>query len=126
MQPSERFVEMCKGAWLQEKWEPKLGDWYWSDKVECAMLIPDSRQADGIQRQWRFWLPSLTRILDMLEAAGIDWTLISAKVVPTGKYAAVYFSKVLAMKADTPEEAALLLLGHVHGQEWDGKEWRTR
>jgi len=63
-------------AWLQDLWEPAVGDWIQEPPYPGPTLIGDHRMLAQFEamnfREWAVWLPTLSDLLGMIEEAGYD------------------------------------------------------
>lgn len=68
-------------AWLQEEWEPAVGDWFlWVEHRDmgavpehvCVMSEIEEPQEIGELDGEVYWLPTLSDLLGMIEDAGYD------------------------------------------------------
>ena len=79
MKPTDEWVKYCTAnAWLQELWEPAVGDWYtFSDHGETLLVEHYEVDAltddpDRVQTGDVIWLPTLSDLLGMIEELGYD------------------------------------------------------
>jgi hypothetical protein len=108
------MISLDKARELKEAglvWEPKEGDWYYSNNTKTTILADFDRAGDIISLAaqkspgWLVWLPSLSQLLAEIEARGIMYKLGCAR----GNYRIDVSDGILfvgGFDADTPDNAA--------------------
>ena len=134
-QPSQEYIDLIKSeefAWLQEEWEPTVGDWMLVQSSQWSTPIPDRvlliveeagvgiDAASEVRRYFKkypngkayLWLPTLGRLVRLVQQ--YTWA-VEVGIRPTG---GCYAN---TQTGNCWETAALRLLGALRG----GKDERA-
>ena len=116
MDTSPEYINMCRKATeLQEKWEPSLGDWYYSDFSKLICVMSEHMQFNRDKRKEysdAIWLPRIDQHIQMACAEDTDFFIACIKI-----------EDKLEPDASAERKGLAVVMGDIYNKSWNGEDW---
>jgi len=131
MDTSKEYIEMCRNRWVQDLWEPKVGDVtnkgiilalhrHFTEKKRYFYYVT-TNQESGLYSYDLTWLPRQDQLQDMVRE-DTDYHALMKFDTWVFTLARVYDDKIIG-KFSMEQLWLAFVMHELHGKKWDGEDW---